>query len=55
MKGCSYCHLGFKLPFNPEEFLSKTSPAYTSSSEAKRFIDRIVSTISTLKEAGVEE
>jgi len=47
--------LGFKLPFNPAEFLSKTSPAYTSSSEAKRFIDNIVSIIGSLKDAGVED
>lgn len=47
--------LGFKLPFNPEEFLSKTSSTYTSSIEAKRFIDRIVSSISSLKESGVED
>jgi hypothetical protein len=47
--------LGFKLPFNPEEFLAKTSPAYTSSTEAKRFVDRIVRTISSLKEVGVED
>jgi len=47
--------LGFKLPFSPEEFLAKTSPAYTSSSEAKRFIDQIVKTIGSLKEAGIED
>ncbi len=47
--------LGFKLPFNPEEFLAKTAPAYTSSVVAKQFIDRIVNTISSLNEAGVEE
>lgn len=47
--------LGFKLPFNPDEFLSKTSPAYTSSTEARRFIDRIVGIISSLKEEGVED
>jgi hypothetical protein len=47
--------LGFKLPFNPEEFLSKVSPAYSSSSEAKRFIDKIVRIISSLKDAGIEE
>ena len=47
--------LGFKLPFNPEEFLTKKSPAYTSSSEAKRFIDKIVKTMHSLKEDGVED
>ena len=47
--------LGFKLPFNPEDFLSKKSPAYTSSSEAKRFIDKIVNTIGLLKDSGVED
>jgi hypothetical protein len=47
--------LGFKQPLNPKEFLSKSSPAYTSSSEAKRFIDQIVKTISSLKDAGIED
>ncbi|MBN1181123.1 MAG: DUF3644 domain-containing protein [Bacteroidales bacterium] len=47
--------IGYKLPFNPEEFLAKTSPAYTSSAEAKHFIDSIVNTISSLKDAGVED
>lgn len=47
--------LGFKLPFNPEDFLSKTSPAYMSSSEAQHFIDSIVNTISSLKDEGVED
>jgi hypothetical protein len=47
--------LGFKLPFNPEEFLSKTSPAYPSTPESKRFIDQIVNTITSLKESGIED
>ncbi len=47
--------IGFKLPFNPEEFLSKASPIYSSSYEAKKFVDQIVNTISSLKDDGIEE
>jgi hypothetical protein len=47
--------LGFSLPFQPEDFLSKTSPAYTSSSEARRFIDSIVTVIESLKNDGIED
>ena len=47
--------LGFKLPFKPEDFLSHTAPAYTSSPEAKNFIDKIVNVIEDLQSQGIEE
>jgi len=47
--------LGFKLPFKPEDSLSKNAPAYTSSAEAKRFIDGIMSVTTDLQEQGVED
>lgn len=47
--------LGFKLPFKPEDFLSKNSANYISSAESKNFIDKILKVISDLKESGVEE
>jgi len=47
--------LGFKLPFKPEDFLSKNSANYISSAESKNFIDKIVKVVSDLKESGVEE
>lgn len=47
--------LGFKLPFKPEDFLSRKSSAYTSSVESKQFIDSIINIISDLKEQKIEE
>ena len=47
--------LGFKLPFKPEDFLSKNSVNYISSVESKRFIDKIIKVVCDLKEAGIEE
>jgi len=47
--------LGFKLPFKPEDFLSKNSANYISSAESKNFIDKILKVVSDLKEADVEE
>jgi hypothetical protein len=47
--------LGFKLPFKPEDFLSRNAPTYTSSQEAKKFIDSIVTVIENLKDKGIED
>ena len=47
--------LGFKLPFSPEDFLSKNSPEYSSSTETKKFIDQIITVIKNLEEKGIEE
>lgn len=47
--------LGFKLPFKPEDFLTKNSANYISSAESKSFIDKIVKVISDLKDANVED
>jgi hypothetical protein len=47
--------LGFKLPFKPEDFLSRNSPAYVSSKEAKEFIDSIITVTTDLKAKGVED
>lgn len=47
--------LGFKLPFRPEDFLSRKAVAYTSSKESKEFIESILSATAELKEQGIEE
>jgi hypothetical protein len=47
--------LGFKLPFKPEDFLSKKAAKYVVSKEAKEFIKDIVNVISNLKEEGIED
>jgi hypothetical protein len=47
--------LGFKLPFKLEDYLSKKAPAYTSSKEAKEFIESIITTNTNLNEQGVED
>lgn len=47
--------LGFKLPFKPEDFLSRSAPAYTSSPEAQKFIDSIVNISHDLQAQGIEE
>ena len=47
--------LGFKLPFRPEEFLSKNVAKYAASPEAKQFIKEIVDVIYGLKEEGIED
>jgi hypothetical protein len=41
--------LGFKLPFKPEDFLSKKSASYNYSPEIKKFIDNVVTVVSSLK------
>jgi hypothetical protein len=47
--------LGFKLPFKPEDFLSRKAPAYTSSKEAKEFIESIITVTKNLNAQGVED
>ena len=47
--------LGFKLPCNPIDFLSHTAPAYSSSPEAKKFIDSILSVVENLHSQGIED
>lgn len=47
--------LGFKLPFKPEDFLSRSTPAYTSSPEAQKFIDSIINISCDLAAQGIED
>lgn len=47
--------LGFKLPFKPEDFLTKKAASYVSSQESKLFIDSMVKVITDLKENGIED
>ena len=47
--------LGFKLPFKPEDFLSKKAANYISSPESKEFIDSMVRIIEDLEKLGVED
>jgi hypothetical protein len=47
--------IGFKLPFNPEEFFSTKSTAYSASKETKAFLDKIIKQITTLKDNGIED
>lgn len=47
--------LGFKLPFKPEDFLSKKATNYVSSAESKEFINSMVRIIGDLEKQGVED
>ena len=47
--------LGFKLPFKPEDFLSKKAANYVSSPESKEFINSMVKVIGDLEKQGVED
>lgn len=47
--------LGFKLPFRPEDFLSKKSAQYVQSKESCSFIESMVHVIADLNEQGVED
>lgn len=47
--------LGFKLPFRPQDFLSKKAADCVSSDEAKKFINNIVKVIKDLKEQNIED
>lgn len=47
--------LGFKLPFKPEDFLSKKATNYVSSPESREFINSMVKIIGDLETQGVED
>lgn len=47
--------LGFKLPFKPEDFLSKKATKYLPSKESTEFVKSIVSVINDLKAEGIED
>ena len=47
--------LGFKLPFKPEDFLSKNAAKYIGSPESIEFVKSIVKTIQELDAVGVED
>lgn len=47
--------LGFKLPFKPEDFLTKKATNYVSSPESKAFINSMVRVIDNLDKQGVED
>ena len=47
--------LGFKLPFKPEDFLSKKAVEYVSSKESKIFINNIVKAIHELNDQGIDD
>lgn len=47
--------LGFKLPFKPEDFLSKNVANYKTSEESRKFIESIVEVVENLKEQDIED
>lgn len=47
--------LGFKLPFKPEDYLSKKSATYNYSSEIRAFIDEVVTVIQKLNENNIDD
>lgn len=47
--------LGFKLPFKPEDFLTKRAAQYVSSPESRKFIESMVHVISELNAQGIED
>lgn len=47
--------LGFKLPFKPEDFLSKKATKYLPSKESTEFVKSIVSVIDDLNNDGIED
>ena len=47
--------LGFKLPFKPEDFLTKKAANYISSQESKEFISSITKVINELNNEGIED
>lgn len=47
--------LGFKLPFLPQDFLSKKAAAKLDSPEAKAFMDLIIKKTQSLQERGIED
>lgn len=47
--------LGFKLPFKPEDYLSKGSANYNYSPETKSFIDQVVTVIQQLNDNEIDD
>lgn len=47
--------LGFKLPFKPEDFLTKRAAQYILSPESKEFVQSMVNVITDLNSKGVED
>lgn len=47
--------LGFKLPFKPEDFLTKKAAEYASCAESREFIQRMVKVITDLNNDGIDE
>mgnify|MGYP007114049059 FL=1 len=47
--------LGFKLPFKPEDFLTKKAAQYVSSPESKKFIESMINIITELDKIGVDD
>lgn len=47
--------LGFKLPFKPEDFLTKKATNYVSSPESKAFINSMVKIIEDLDKQGIDD
>lgn len=47
--------LGFKLPFKPEDFLTKQAAHYILSPESKEFVESIVKVITELDSKGIED
>ena len=47
--------IGFKLPFNPEQYLSMKNSAYSSNKDIKNFMDKILVRIKDLNDQNVEE
>ena len=47
--------LGFKLPFNPVDFLSGSIAKYASSKEAREFIGSIIRATEDLESEGVQD
>lgn len=47
--------LGFKLPFKPQDFLSKKAAGTMQSTEAKAFVELMIDIIKNLKEDGIED
>ena len=47
--------LGFKLPFNPEDFLSRKAIETNASPESRKFIESVIKVAEDLKEQGIED
>lgn len=47
--------IGFKLPFNPQQYLSMKNPAYSSNKEIKCFMDKLLFRIKDLNDQNVDE